>query len=153
MRQDEIRSAKVKIARYCAYQERSQNEVRDKLYKLGLYSDEVEYLVSELIGENFVNEERFSIAFIRGRFRLKHWGKVKIAEELKRKGISKNLIAMAMREIGHEEYVATLKKLANKKFHSLRVNDLAGRQKIANYLIGKGYEPDLVWDCIKEIDA
>ena len=71
------KTAHAKLEHYCAYQERSQQEVRDKLYNYGLHSAEVEDVICELIGANFLNEERFANAYALGKFRIKQWGEIK----------------------------------------------------------------------------
>lgn len=80
--------AKLKAEAFCAYQERAQQELRDKLYEWGLHADEVEEIISELIVDNFLNEERFAIAYVSGKFRMKGWGKIKIKQGLKYKNVS-----------------------------------------------------------------
>ena len=70
------KTAQLKLANFCAYQERSQQEVREKLVKMGILSDDLEDIIAFLISENFLNEERFAIAFAGGKFRIKHWGKL-----------------------------------------------------------------------------
>ena len=80
--------ALLKIKRYCAYQERSHKEVMDKLYSWGFYKKEAELLLSQLIEEGYLNEERFAILFAGGKFRIKHWGKKKIEQALKEKQVS-----------------------------------------------------------------
>src|SRR6478609_905032 len=71
-----------KASSFCAYQERTQQEVRDKLWELQVNRDWIEEIISQLIVENFINEERFAKAFAGGKFRIKKWGKVKIVMEL-----------------------------------------------------------------------
>ena len=82
------KEAKVKIAKFCAYQERCHQEVRDKLFSFGLLPNDVEEIIFELIQEDFINEERFTKAFVRGKFNYKKWGRIKITQELKRRKIS-----------------------------------------------------------------
>src|SRR5690554_5143059 len=94
--------AKVKIAAYCAYQERCQKEVRDKLYGYGLSADDVESLLTAMILEGFVNEERYAQAFARGKFRLKKWGRVRIKKELKYK-VNDRCAAIGLKEIDEQE--------------------------------------------------
>lgn len=143
--------AKVKAASYCTYQERCQQEVRDKLYGYGLYRKEVEELVSYLITEGFINEARFARAYAGGKFRIKKWGKVRIAHELKLRKISDACIIQGFEEIGEEEYIQTLDTLINKKSASLKhKNTLIEKKKVADYLINKGYERALVWDRLKD---
>ncbi len=138
--------SKAKAAKYCAYQERTQQEVRDKLYSYGLSREVVEDLLAELILEGFISEERYAKAFCRGKFINNKWGKVKIAIALRQKGISDYCIHAGMEEIDEEEYQALLKSLIEKKWNSLPEEDeYVRRHKTARYVIGKGYEPELVW--------
>src|SRR3954451_146014 len=105
-----------KIKYYCAYQERSHHEAKQKLYSFGLYSNEVEDLLSKLIEEDYLNEERFAERFAGGKFRMKQWGKVKITYELKQKQVSSYNIRRALQAIADEDYVITLQKLAATKW-------------------------------------
>src|SRR5690606_12644137 len=109
-----------KIKHYCAYQERCHNEVKDKLYGFGLHKNEVEKIISTLIEENYLNEERFAIQFAGGHFRTKSWGRVKIKYELKLRQVSDYCIKKALQQIEEEEYLKTLGKLAEVKFNLLK---------------------------------
>ncbi len=146
MRPDKMKTAKVKAGNYCAYQERTQQEVRDKLYSLGLYSDEVEQLLTELILENFVNEERFAKTYARGKFNLKRWGRVKIAYELKRKKISPFCIRKALEEIEDDEYLRVLQNLINQRWSGYQGEDYINKNKAARFLINRGFEAEIVWE-------
>jgi regulatory protein len=131
-----------KIKHYCAYQERAHAEVKQKLYGYGLYKNEVEELMSQLIEENYLNEERFAIAFAGGKFRIKHWGKTKIKYELAQKQVSAYCIKKALDSILDEDYEKTLAKLAAEKLKTLQgeTNIFTKKSKLQNYLVGKGYE-------------
>lgn len=139
-----------KIRQYCAYQERCHQEVKEKLYGMGLYKTQVESLISQLIEENFLNEERFALAFAGGKFRINHWGRVKIKYALRQKKVSEYCIRAALSQIDEAEYVATLAKLGKAKFTSLKAdkNSYTARQKVQAYLVQKGYESNLVSDFI-----
>jgi len=144
--------AKLKIASFCAYQERCQQEVRDKLYTYGLNGEEVENLLSYMIEEGFLNEERFAIAFVGGKFRIKKWGRNKILQELKVRQISPNCIKSGMKEINSEEYWETLKGLAEKKWASLSEKDeFIRNQKVYRYLMSRGYESDLIQEALSGV--
>ncbi|HRD43896.1 MAG TPA: RecX family transcriptional regulator, partial [Ferruginibacter sp.] len=99
-----------KIKHYCAYQERSHKEVKEKLYGFGLYKAEVELLLTQLIEENYLNEERFATAFAGGKFRMKQWGRQKIKYELKQKQVSDYCIKKALAAIDGEQYEKILYK-------------------------------------------
>jgi len=154
METEKYKKSKLKIASYCAYQERCQQEVRNKLYSYELFSSEVEELIAWLITENYINEERFSITFAGGKFRIKKWGKYKIAQSLKQKDISDYCINKALQEIEASDYLATIGELATKKAkeYSLRTSDTYQlKNKVAKHIISKGFESSLVWQVIKEL--
>jgi regulatory protein len=143
--------AYARITRYCAYQERSHDEVREKLFAFGLRSDTAEEIISRLIVDGFVNEERFAKAFAGGKFRIKHWGRLKIEQALKAHDISTKCIAIGLREIDDDDYRATIRKLILKKSESATEGNLYKRRDIiSKYVIAKGFEPELVWEMLKE---
>jgi regulatory protein len=146
-----IKEAKLKLAGYCAYQERSQKEVRKKLYELGVYGDDTEEVIVELIADNFINEERFAKAYIGGKFRIKRWGRNKILSAIKQHDVSDYCIRSGMKEIDEDDYRNTLEHLIESKNESLQEENLfVKRNKIAKTLIAKGFEPELVWQYLKE---
>jgi len=143
--------ALTKAEAFCAYQERSHQEVRDKLYTFGLWKTDVEEILTRLITSGFLNEERFAKAFAGGKFRIKHWGRNKIENELKHRGISKRCIQTGLKEIDEREYRKTLSQLIRKKNKILTEPNLfKKRDKVARFLIGKGFEPELVWITVME---
>jgi len=134
-----------KIRQYCAYQERSHKEVREKLYGYGLYKIDVENVLTQLIEDNYLDEERFAIQFAGGKFRIKHWGKKKIEYALKEKQVSAYCIKKALKEIDAEDYEKTLVSLAAKKWESLKGEQHFVRQaKARDFLLRKGYEPEKI---------
>ncbi|MCE3282835.1 MAG: RecX family transcriptional regulator [Chitinophagaceae bacterium] len=134
-----------KAKHYCAYQERSHVEVKEKLYSFGLKKYDVEILLSRLIEENYLNEERFAKLFAGGKFRIKKWGRVKIVHELKKKRVSPYNINKALEEIDEEDYTRTLHKFAAAKWASLKSDQHIVRQaKTQQYLLQKGFEAPLV---------
>ena len=143
------KEALTKIGAFCSYQERTQQEVRDKLYGYGLNKDAVEVIIVKLIQENFLNEERFAKAYAGGKFRIKNWGRRKIQEGLKNKQISDYCIRQAMKEISDADYTKTLVMLIEKRgLNEREKNDYKRKYKIAQYVIGKGFEPEFVWELI-----
>ncbi len=134
-----------KIKHYCSYQERCHSEVKDKLYSYNLRKIKVDEIISQLIENNYLNEERFAIQFARGKFRMKNWGRKKIQYELQQKGVNSFIIKMALKEIDEEKYFDTLQKLAQTKWNALHVESKLVRQSKTNaYLLQKGYEQTLI---------
>ena len=132
-----------KLRHYCAYQERSHQEVKEKLYSFGLYKQDVEDAISVLIEENYLNEERYARAFAGGYFRSKQWGRVKITHALKQKGVSAYCIQKAMKEIDDEAYDKTIRDLVDKKWAQLKGEGLQAYQKkfkVMQYMLQRGFE-------------
>lgn len=141
-----------KIKHYCAYQERSHYEAREKLFSFGLRKSDVETLISRLIEEDYLNETRFSAQFAGGHFRMKKWGRVKISYELKQKRVSAINIKSALKEIKEADYRAVLHGLAQTKWKSLKAEQHLTRQsKTMQYLLQKGYEAPLIQEAIQQI--
>lgn len=134
-----------KLKHYCAYQERCHSEVKDKLYQLGVWKKDHDEIIAALIEENYLNEERFAVAFAGGKFRIKQWGRVRIKYELKQKQVSEYSIKKAMKQIDEEEYLSLLNKLAKEKYVALKNEQyLIRKKKTMDYLAAKGFEADLV---------
>lgn len=131
---------------YCAYQERCHKETKEKLYSFGLSRNDADRIISQLIEEDYLNEQRFAAAYARGKFRMKQWGRSKIRYELKQKGVSEYCIKKAMTEIDDHEYEKTLLRLIELKAKELKSekNVFTRKKKIRDYLMQKGYEYDLI---------
>lgn len=141
-----------KLKQYCAYQERSHSEVVQKLWDLGVRKAEHDDIIAALIEEDYLNEERFAIQFAGGKFRMKDWGRKKIYYALKEKQVSTYCINKALQAISEGDYQKTLQQLAEKKWLSLKGEQYLVRQKKAtDYLLQKGYEPQLVSAVLKSI--
>jgi regulatory protein len=145
--------ALLKIRDWCAYQERSQNETRQKLYAFGLHQTEVEEIIATLISENFINEERFAIAFAGGKFRIKGWGRQKIKNDLRRHKLSEYCIQKGLGSINESDYLGFLEKLALKKAKTLnkRADAYSRTGALYRFLVSRGFEPGLVAEQLKKL--
>jgi len=141
-----------KLRHYCSYQDRCHSEVKTKLYQLGISKKLYDEMIAELIQGNYLNEERFAIAFARGKFRMNHWGKRKIEYALKEKFISDYCIKKSLRLIPQKEYLEILEKLAKEKYESLKGEQyLVRKKKTIDYLTGRGFEWELVKDALEDV--
>tara|TARA_B100000497_G_C7656754_1_gene395346 strand:- start:389 stop:859 length:471 start_codon:yes stop_codon:yes gene_type:complete len=146
-----VKEATERIQSYCAIQDRCQWEVEKKMKEWGISDKIIENILTDLILDKFVNEERFSESFCRGKFRIKRWGKVKIKNELKIKKISNNCIDKGLLQIEKKEYMKVLKDLYLKKRDSLKdTNQFVRKGKIAKHLQQKGFESKLIWELINK---
>ena len=140
-----------KAQSFCSYRERCQQEVRNKLYEWGSYPKEVEQIISQLISENFLNEERFAKAFASGKFRIKGWGRNKIRVMLRQLGLNDYCIRKGLDEIDEGEYRKYLERLIEKKARTVKeANEFKRKNKIAAFVAGKGFEGELVWEILND---
>ena len=149
-----VKEAVHKIEHFCAYQERFHDEVVQKLRAMKMDSNEIDKILAHLIQENYLNESRFACSFARGKHRIKFWGKVRIVNELKFRNISTYNINLALKEISIEEYDTNFNALAERNWHSIKEsNGIKKRKKCCDYLLRKGYESNLVYEKVKELES
>jgi regulatory protein len=142
--------ALAKAEHYCTYQERSQQEVRNKLYDWGLWTSTVENIISKLIEENYLNEERFAKAYTRGKFNQNGWGKIKIKMGLQLKKVSPPLIKKALMTIDLDDYRAALSRVIEKKAKTIsEKNERKRLYKLQQYALSRGFEPELTAEVLK----
>jgi regulatory protein len=143
-----------KLEYYCSYQERCHVEVNEKLKGFAISSDEKDKIIVHLINENFLNEERFATVFSISKFHQKKWGKIRIKNELKARKISDYLITKSLKEIPENEYETTFHTLAEKHWDSItEKNPLKKRKKFCDYLLRKGWESNLIYEKLKQMEV
>ena len=139
----------IKAANFCAYQERTHKEVRKKLAELEILGDDAEEIITYLIENNYLNEERFARVFAGSKFRQKKWGRIKIRQELKMRGMSEYCLKAGMSEIDGDDYMITLQEIIKKKSKDIKdSNKSIVRQKLVKFALSKGFENDLVFDVV-----
>jgi regulatory protein len=147
-----VEEASKALENYCAFQERCHKEVENKLYELKMIPEAREKIILHLLQHNYLNEERYAKSFARGKFSIKKWGKRRIINELKFKGISTYNIKVALKEIDDKDYIQTLNKIAHKKLQLIKEsNEFKKRNKLTTFLISKGFETDLVYKVVKDV--
>ena len=141
-----------KLQVFCAYQERCHFEVRKKLSELRVDPQVMENIIASLIEGNFLNEERFARIFAGGKFRVKKWGRLKIECALRGKQVSEYCVRKGLEEIPEVDYITLLDRLVEEKFPNSKADNIyTKRNKVAKFLINRGFEPELVWTKLKEI--
>ena len=147
-----VEEALVKLQKYCAYQDRCHREVEQKLKQMHMIPEAIERVIVDLIQDNHLNEERFAKAYVRGKFSIKKWGKVRLTLELKQRQISQYVIKTALAEIDPKEYLQTFHKLAEKKaLNMFESNPFKRKKKLADYLIYRGWESHMVYDKVNAL--
>ena len=145
----EYEQALLKLQKYCVYQDRCHQEVRKKLIDIKIYGDELENIITDLIRDNFLNEERFAKSFCRGKFRMKKWGRNKILAALKFKQVSAYCIKKGLLEIDEEEYrdvLGTILEVQLEKHSEL--GSVLAKDKALKYAVSRGYEPKLIFEIL-----
>jgi len=141
-----------KLRHYCAYQERSESDVKSKLFELRVSKKYHDEMIKALMEEDILNEKRFAIAFATGKFRINQWGKIKIRYELKQKKIKEEYIKLALQQIDEKNYKEVLNLMAKEKYESLKTEQyLIRKKKTLDYLLQKGYEADLISKVLSQL--
>ncbi len=147
-----VEEAHQKLMHFCAYRDRSHKEVEDKLTNMRMIPEAKEKIIISLMHEGFLNEERFARSFARGKFRIKKWGRIRITQELKKREISTPIIKLGLSEINEIDYRKSLYELAEKKAEQIKEsNPFKRKKKLADHLLRKGYESQLVFDCVNDL--
>ncbi len=148
-----LKEAIQKIEHFCAYQERCHEEVISKLWSMKMSTDEIDEIMAHLIAGNFLNETRFACSFARGKHRIKNWGNIRIVNELKQRKISSYNINLALKEISTDEYENSFNTLAERHWENMTErNSLKKRKKFCDFLLRKGFESDLVYAKVKQLE-
>ncbi|MFY9242019.1 MAG: regulatory protein RecX [Polaribacter sp.] len=147
-----VNEIKHKIEQYCVYQDRCHKEVEQKMFDYNLIPEAKEMILLSLIKDNFLNEERFSKSFARGKFRIKNWGKQRIVRELKMKDISAYNIKTALKEIDESEYISTIYRITENRNDVISESNIYKRkQKLIGFLMRKGFENELIFKVVNEV--
>ena len=132
--------------------DRCQFQVIKKLKSYGLNDALADEILIELIENKYLDEERFARSFCSGKFKIKRWGRNKIAFELSKLKVPKSCISQAMLEIDDVDYNDVIKHLVNKKMALLKhKNTYVRKKKVVDYLLRKGYESELVWSYVHKL--
>jgi regulatory protein len=141
------------MERYCAYQERCHFEVNNKLREMRMIPEAIDHIIGHLIQENYLNEERFARAFVRGKFRIKKWGRTRLINELKSRKISSYNIKAGLSEIDTDAYLNTFHDLAEKRWQQIKgTGKNLRKKKFADYMFYRGWETHLVYDKLRELE-
>ena len=147
-----VNEIEFKLKQYCSYQDRCHNEVEKKLKTFDVISQVKEQIISNLISENYLNETRFCKSFVRGKFKIKNWGKRKITLELKSRKVSNYNLKEGLKEINEIDYLDKLENLFNKKLASLdHLSLINKKKKILSFLLYRGWEANLIYEKINQI--
>lgn len=141
-----------KIKQFCAYQERSHYETENKLSEYGLKNKEADNIIAILIEENYLNEQRFATQFALGKFRIKHWGKIKIKYELQLHHVSAYNIKWALQQIDEDEYWQCLQTICAKYLATVKGKSIFEKKhKTKLYLQQKGFELVCITKTLQEL--
>jgi len=147
-----VNEIEFKLKQYCSYQDRCHNEVEKKLKTFDVISEVKEQIISNLISENYLNETRFCKSFVRGKFKIKNWGKRKITLELKNRKVSNYNLKEGLKEINEIDYLDKLETLFNKKLASLdHLSLINKKKKILSFLLYRGWETNLIYEKLNQI--
>jgi regulatory protein len=136
-----------KIQKFCAYQDRSEFEVRQKLKTFPISEMEQNQIMAQLVLDKFIDDYRFALSYINGKMNAKGWGMIKIKNGLFQKGISPEIMEDVFKEIDQEKFTANLQKEIEKWKRSNTLT-YETTPKLIRLLLSKGFTYN---EIIKEI--
>ena len=140
-----------KTRHYCDYQERALQEVKNKLKGWSISDELCNKIIRQLEEEDLINEERFARFYALGKLRNNHWGRNKIIAGMRSKGLPELMTEIGLSEIDEEEYRKILQKVLETK-RIKETDDYKRRTKLAQYAFQKGFQPQLIWQLINDLD-
>ncbi|CDF81055.1 regulatory protein RecX [Formosa agariphila KMM 3901] len=147
-----VEEAKRALEHYCAYQERCHKEVQEKLRSIRMIPEAIDEVIVHLLNHNFLNEERFAKAYVRGKFKFKNWGRNRLTMELKRRQISRFNIQTGLKELDALDYYGVFDALAERKYNTIQEsNKYKKKKKLADYLLYRGWESPMVYEKVNEL--
>ena len=151
-----LEELKTRLERYCTYQERCHQEVKNKLLQLGAYRETSDAVISHLIQHDYLNETRFAVHYVRGKFSIKKWGKKRIVNELKLRKITTYNIDKGLKQISEKDYQNTFDTLAQKRWENLKKKKESiekRKKKWVQYLQYRGWENDLIFGALRKLTS
>lgn len=141
------------LLRFCAYQDRFEVEVVEKLKDIGVEEKaEQEKVLAYLRDEKFIDESRAAKSYARGKILLKKWSKFMVSVRLKVLKVSHEHISEALDEIDEEEYRKIVKKkLKEQSEKNKKLHPKLQKQKALNLMKAKGFEFELMIELWEEM--
>jgi regulatory protein len=131
----------------CAHREYCCADIAEKLRRKGATPEQTAVLIDRLIEEGYIDEGRYARAFVHDKILYNGWGRIKVAQHLRAKGICPAYIQEAMPCITEEQYAEVFQKVLRSKQRSIKgETDYEVRQKLARSLIARGFEPSYVFE-------
>ena len=141
-----------RAAALCARCEQAPGDMRDKLFKWGLSPTDASQVLRQLTEQGFINEERFAKAFVKDKFAFNGWGRIKIAHQLRQKGIPSEVIEEAMTSIDEEAYRQRLVELLRAKWRTVQGREpRAAWAAMMRFAVSRGFESSMAGECVKQV--
>lgn len=141
-----------RVAALCARSEQAPGDIRDKLTKWGLSRADADEILQQLTEQGFIDEERYAKAFVNDRFTFNGWGRIKIAHQLRLKGIKTDIIENAITAIDDERYREQLTELLRAKWRSVKDREpRAAWAAMMRFAASRGFETAIASECVRQV--
>ena len=140
------------LMRLCARAEKCEGDARRLMRGWGLTEEQIREVLARLVQERFIDDARYTEAFVREKLHLSGWGVYKIRAALQRKGIAARLIDAALGRLDREGMAVRLREQLQRKIRTVRsTTPRELKTKLIRYGLSLGYEYDSVFECVSEL--
>ena len=141
--------------RLLTYRARSRKELEEKLKDRDFSDAVIEAVIAGLARLGYINDQEFARQWAAGRIRLRGFGRRRIEQELRNKGISRDVVRETLREVFEDAPEADIaQQEAEKKLRSLaRLAPEVRRRRLAGHLERRGFSSGTIYDVLRRVGA
>ena len=141
--------AYLQLAQLCARSEHCHHELTEKMRRWDMSDEAQARVMARLVGERYVDDERYARAFVRDKIRYNKWGRRKVEQALWAKHIDDDIRERVLGEVGDDEYLSVLRPLLQQKRRSVKADsDYELNQKLVKFALSRGFTYDIIRQCI-----
>jgi regulatory protein len=148
-----FKTALSKAMRHCSRREICCSDIESRLQTWGIHGADCQRIIDILIKENFINEERYALAYVKDKLNHNRWGRIKIASQLRAKNIPSGTISEALGTIDYESYRDILKSLIDGHRRSVKAkNSWEMKAKLLRFGLSRGFERSLLYELFNDAE-
>ena len=145
--------ARTRLAALCAKAEHCTGEMREKMWRWGIAEDAQQRIISYLVDNKYIDDERFCRMFVRDKITYNRWGRRKVEQALAAKRIARDIYKPILDEVAADDFAAALRPLLDNKRRSLKAaSDYELNMKLIKFALSRGFDMDTIRKCLTDVN-